>query len=453
MTPLALNGLGAPPLPGSLEETGLSRAVVAGLILKTLYLHGAQSGRSLSDRVRLSFAILDEEILLLQQRQLVEVRGAHGHSREAYVFDLTGEGRTRARELLKSNGYAGPAPVPSETYRWWVADQSVRRHPISPDRLRDGLTHLVLGSEFIDRLGPGVNSGTSVFLYGPPGNGKTEVAHSVARVMGTPTYVPYAVDFGGQVVQIYDPLCHRVCVDQEDDHSEAGLLLDGAKHDPRFLRVHRPAVVVGGELTLADLEFQELSEPGVFLAPPQMKANGGIFVVDDFGRQRVRPRDLLNRWMIPLDRGVDHLALPTGHKLEVPFDCLVFFATNLDPEDLVEEAFLRRIRHKIPIPGPTRRQFGQILRTVCEERGLSYAEDAVDLVFREFYERYGISPRSCHPRDLVADICDHARYRGVPPSLSEDLLRRACRSYFVNMDSSLPDGSESDREVGENGHE
>lgn len=426
-----------PPVPHALEDTGLTEAFVTDLLIKTLYVHGSQSGGDLSNRIHLSFGILDECLPIMQQRRFMEVRGTEGHGRRSYIFDLTSEGRARARELMEANAYVGPAPVPSDVYRWWVARQSVRNDPIPRERIREGLTHLVLDQNFLDRLGSGLNSGRSVFLYGHPGNGKTEVAFSVTEIIGSSIHIPYAVKIGGQMIQIYDPHVHTVR-EEEDTLVRFGpvdtdLFRDVPGHDPRFVRVRRPGVIVGGELTLDELDLQEGPRKGVFIAPPQMKANGGVFVLDDFGRQRVQPRDLLNRWMIPLDRGSDYLGLPTGHRLEVPFDCLVFFATNLNPADLVEEAFLRRIRHKIFMPNPTREQFAEIMRRVCAKRRIPYSGKAVDLVFDEFYEKLGIEPRSCHPGDIVADICDYAKYLGVGPSLDEKLLRHACLSYFIDI--------------------
>jgi len=438
--------LGFPPAPETLEEAGLTASFVLDLLLKMLYEHGARSGGYLSDQIKLPFAVLDEQLLVLQRRSLVEVRGTgtDAHGRRGYVFDLTSEGRARARELRETSGYVGPAPVSQEAYRWWVAVQSVRNHPVSREQIHAGLSHLVLDEAFIDRLGPGINSGKSIFLYGKPGNGKTEIAFAMAGIMGSSIYVPYAVDMDGHVIQVFDPNVHHET--ELDDDAASGirsdLLRDVSVHDPRFVRVRRPVVIVGGELTLDELELHQAASYGVSSAPPQMKANGGVFVIDDFGRQRVRPRDLLNRWMIPLDRGTDYLSLANGFKVEVPFDSLVMFATNLNPSDLVEEAFLRRIRYKLPMPNPSRKQFGEILRRGCEKRGMAYSEEAVDLVFDEFYGRRGFEPRSCHPGDLLADLCDVARYRGVEPVLSEDQMMDACLSYFIETpDMGMKEGA------------
>ena len=420
----------APPPPRTLEDTGLSAAFIEGLLLKALYAEGARAGERMAERLALPFPILDGCLLALQHRKLVGVRATEGPNRGLYVFEATSEGRQRARELLRANGYVGPAPVPRALYRAWVQRQSVRAAPLTRAQIHEGLSHMVLDEGFIDRLGPGINSGRSVFLYGEPGNGKTEVAFAVSRIMGSSVWVPYAVEAGGQIIRVHDPHVHE-SMEPEAPPEISSLLLDQRRHDRRFARVRRPSVVVGGELTLDDLELRAASEPGVFVAPPQMKANGGVFVIDDFGRQRVRPRDLLNRWMIPLDRGCDYLRLPDGDKLEIPFDVLVFFATNLDPADLVEEAFLRRIRYKIPMPDPTRAQYAEILRRVCRSRGIEYTDFAVELVFDGFYAEHRIAPRSCHPGDLVSVLCDAAHYRDVEPALTPAQVQDACRSYFL----------------------
>jgi predicted ATPase with chaperone activity len=424
-----------PPAPETLAETGLTANFVLDLLLKMLYEYGARSGAHLSDRIKLPFSILDEQLLTLQQRNLLEIRGtgADAHGRRGYIFELTSEGRARARELRETAGYVGPAPVTREVYRRWVAVQSIRNHPVPRDQIHAGLSSLVLDEAFIDRLGPGINSGKSIFLYGKPGNGKTEIAFAMAEIMGSSIFVPHAVELDGHVIQIFDPNVHIETEAEEYGVSKirSDLLRDVPDHDPRFVRVRRPVVIVGGELTLDELELHETAHYGVYSAPPQMKANGGVFVIDDFGRQRVRPRDLLHRWMIPLDRGTDYLSLTNGFKIEVPFDSLVIFATNLNPADLVEEAFLRRIRYKLPVPNPTRKQFGEILRRCCAKREIAYAEEAVDLIFDEFYGRRGFEPRSCHPGDLLADLCDVARYKGLDPVLGQEQIMDACLSYFL----------------------
>lgn len=425
-----------PPVPRSLDEAGLSLPFVSDLLLKTLYTRGTCSGTELVHLTRLPFALLDDPLMDIQQRHLIEVRGVEGHGRRGYLFDVTGEGRNRARELLSRSAYVGPAPVPGEAFRSWIRQQSLRTEHIPPDQIQRGFRHLVLDPVLVDRIGPGVNAGRSIFLYGPPGNGKTELAYAISGIMGASIYVPYTVDVAGQTIALFDPHVHEVVEDALEAHEEGAegpVVSTGPAFDPRFIRIRRPAVIVGGELTLDQLELEYDQATGVHVAPPQMKANGGVFVIDDFGRQRVRPRDLLNRWMIPLDRGIDFLNLPSGQKLEVPFDCLVVFSTNLNPSELVEEAFLRRIRYKILVDNPTKDAFTEIFRRLCVKKGIEFDLEAIDYIFGQYYEGQGVEPRACHPRDILADLTDMAEYAGIQPSLSRELLAEACQSYFIDL--------------------
>jgi predicted ATPase with chaperone activity len=425
----------APPVPRSLEEAGLTESFVSDLILKTLYSRGTLTGTGLVGLIRLPFGLLDDLLLDLQRRRLMEVRGSDGHSRRGYNFDLTTEGRTRAREALDTSGYVGPAPVPGDVYRNWIRKQSLRAERISPEQIKRGFQHLVLEPDFVDRIGPGINAGRSLFLFGPPGNGKTEVAYAISQILGTSIYIPRTVEVSGHPIALFDPYVHEVVDDggQPEDGPGGPVISTWPEFDPRFIRVRRPAVIVGGELTLDQLELQYDAAAGLYSAPPQMKANGGVFVIDDFGRQRVRPRDLLNRWMIPLDKGLDYLALRTGQKLEVPFDCLVVFSTNLNPADLVEEAFLRRIRYKLEMGNPSREAYGEIFRRMCNRKGIDYDPAAVDYIFNHYYGGQGIEPRACHPGDVISDLVDMAEFAGIGPTLSPELLADACESYFVAL--------------------
>ena len=431
----------APPVPETLEDTGLSAAAVSDLLLRTLNQQGARTGAQLEEFIRLPFHILDEELLNLQQRRFVEVRSTKGVGRRGYIFDLTGEGRTRVREILPSSRYVGPAPVPLSQY-WAVVDShKVEDVRISRHMVRDGFQHMVMDQELIDSLGPAVNSGKSLFLYGFAGNGKTTIAEAIAKMMGGAIYVPFAIEVEGQVITIFDPLHHRPIFDEETESAD-GWLKPAKGHDARFIRVHRPVVMVGGELTLDQLELQFDAQSGVFRAPPQVKANGGVFIIDDFGRQRVRPRDLLNRWMVPLEKDVDFLTLPMGPKLPVPFECLLIFSTNLDPSELVEEAFLRRIRYKILVGDPDREQYEEIFRRCCEARGIEYTSEAVQYIYDTYYDYYDVPARACHPRDIVSQVCDLAQYLEVEASLATPMLKLACGAYFLDM----PDPPAADEE-------
>jgi predicted ATPase with chaperone activity len=428
--------LTSPKVPESIEETGLSPEMILELLLKTLYVQGARSGQELVDSIRLPFTLVDEQLLRLQHQRLIEVKRTAGAGRGGYVFDLTSVGADRAREAMAAGQYVGPAPVPLDQYRAWVERQSIRHAHVTRERLAEGFAELVLDSSFIDQLGPAVNSAKSLFLFGDPGNGKTLMAEVIAGLLGGSIYLPYAVDIDGQIMVVYDPVYHRPAAESEVDHlprpEEPSWLRDVPDHDRRFARVQRPVVLTGGELTLEQLDLQYDRDTKMYQAPFQVKANGGVLILDDFGRQRVPPRELLNRWILPLEKRMDFLTLHTGAKFPVPFESLLIFATNLDPESLVEEAFLRRIHYKVRVESPTRVQYEEIFRRCATARDVAYRPEAVAQIYREFYEGREIAPRGCHPRDLIAHVCDAARYLEVEASLTPDLLDRACRSYFLD---------------------
>jgi predicted ATPase with chaperone activity len=425
-----------PPVPITTADTGLTPGLISELILKALYNLGARTGDQLRAFVRLPFGILDEQLVDLQQRRLIEVREG-GQSRVTYTFDLTGEGRSRARDAMDANGYVGPAPVPLTQYGRWVESQSVRGVHVTEETIRRGFSHLVFDDSFLDQLGPAINSGLSLFLYGHAGNGKTTIAEAISHMLGGHVYLPWALEVEGQIIVLYDPVYHDL-VDAEVDSSpdplaDSPLFHEGQPHDDRYAVIRRPVVFVGGELTLELLELQYDPHTRVYQAPPHVKASGGVFIIDDFGRQLVRPRDLLNRWMVPLEKRIDYLALRNGYKFPVPFDCLVIFSTNLNPLELVDEAFLRRIRYKIMVESPNRDQYNEIFRRCCEANGILYEPSRVDHIYRTFYERLRMAPRGCHPRDIVDTVCNVAKYEDVQPSLSIELLDRACRSYFLDI--------------------
>jgi predicted ATPase with chaperone activity len=422
----------APPIPERLADTGLTADFVRDLLLKTLYVQGTRTGQQLAEFVCLPFAMVDEELLTLQQRRFIEVRGTTGPNRGNYVFDLAGDGRQRAKDAIEASQYVGPAPVPLRQYQEQMAAQSIRHAHVTQPVLRDGLSHLVLGEELFDILGPAVNSSKSIFLYGHPGNGKTAIAEAVSQMLGGAVYVPYAVEIDGQIMTVFDPVHHELVPGSDAGDASDGIWLrTGPGHDRRFAYVRRPIVVTGGELTLDQLDLQYDPFTKLYQAPFQVKANGGVLIVDDFGRQRVPPRDLLNRWIVPLEKRQDYLTMHTGGKFPIPFDCLLVFATNLDPKELVEEAFLRRIHYKISIEDPTPAGYEEIFRKCCEAEGVVFEPAALAQVRRDFYQGRGIPARACHPRDILAHVADIAKYHDTTPRLTPELVDLACRSYFL----------------------
>jgi hypothetical protein len=401
-------------------------------VLKTLYVQGARLGQSLAEYLCLPFTLLDGIVLTLQQRRFIEVRGTSGPSRGSYTFDATTTGRERAKDALEANQYVGPLPVPFDYYKEWIDRQTIRNVHVNRQSVRDGFSGMVIDEKLFETLGPAVNSAKSLFLYGDPGNGKTMIAESIAGMLGGHLYVPHAVDLGGQTMIVHDPVYHRP-LDEPKTAASSIWKSDDAEYDRRFARVRRPVVMVGGELSLEQLDLQYDPFTKMYQAPFQVKANGGLLIIDDFGRQRVPPRELLNRWIVPLEKRIDFLSLHTGGKFPVPFDCLLVFATNLDPTDLVEEAFLRRIHYKVHVRSPTRAQYEEIFRRVCAAMHVRYDQGGIEYLYREYYGRRGIPPRACHPRDILEHVCDTARFRDVPPSFELDLLTESTDAYFLNV--------------------
>jgi predicted ATPase with chaperone activity len=308
-----------------------------------------------------------------------------------------------------------------------VQRQSISNIHVTPEELVKAFAHMVVPRETLAQLGPAVNSGKSIFLFGPPGNGKTTIAEVLVSLLKGEVVLPYAVEIDQQIIKVYDQVYHKMALDPAAS--------DRIRFDHRWVISKRPIVMTGGELTLETLDLIYDDTSKFYEAPFQLKANGGIFMVDDFGRQRVSPKDLLNRWIVPLEKRVDYLTLHTGKKIEIPFDMLIIFSTNLDPADLVDEAFLRRIRYKIGIESPSPEQFEEIFKRMCARKQVEYRSEAMSQIMG-IYRKKNLGLRSCHPRDIIEQLIDTARFLGQPPTLSPQLIEMACNSYFVTLDPS-----------------
>jgi hypothetical protein len=417
------------PEPKSLEETELTMGFLADLTLKLVYYKSDMSSVEISETLALPFVGVMERVLeFLKREELVEITGSKGFGERGYQWAISGRGIERAREALDRDQYIGAAPVPVERYNAMVHRQSMGELKVGPMDVRKALSHLVLSGELVNKIGPAVNSGRSLFIYGPPGNGKTVIAKSIIRMIRGDVYIPHAISIDGQIIRIYDEMNHKRMENEQGEGTGSSSRLD-----PRWIRIRRPEIIVGGELTMRNLDLIYDPISKTYEAPLQMKANNGLFVIDDFGRQAMRPQDLLNRWIVPLELRIDYLTLATGKKLEIPFDELIVFSTNLDPRDLVDDAFLRRIRHKLLIDFPDEKIYFQILQRECAVRNMELPPEAFVYLMQKHYITANRHLRSCHPRDILDQIDDIATYLGTKPVLSKQLIDAACDSYFAKI--------------------
>jgi len=415
------------PVVRSIEETGLSLGFLADLVLKFLYYRGSGvSGFDITEVIRLPFTgVLEPVMEFLKREQFCEVRGRGGIGESSYQYSISERGSNKAREVLERDMYVGPAPVTLDQYTKAMRQQALQQVIVHQRELRQALSHLVINPRTFDQIGPAANSARSIFLFGPPGNGKTSIAEAIGfLVMRGSIHIPHAIVVEGQLIKVFDRMNHvPVSIDE------------GASRvvDRRWIKIRRPLVVVGGELTLEtlDLTYSETSKN--YQAPYQVKANGGMFLIDDFGRQMVRPADLLNRWIVPLEKKADYLTLHTGSKIEVPFDVLIVFSTNLKPRDLVDEAFLRRIRHKIFVGNPNLDEYRELFIRMCKNRKVPYDEQGLVYLLKEHYQKKHLELRACHPRDILDQIVDIAHFMNVAPSMSRELIDQSCASYFVEL--------------------
>jgi MoxR-like ATPase len=403
--------------PRTIAELGMRRAIVEELAAKTLYLGGTMSTRELARQMRVSMNVADELMGRMRSAQLCQVTGMTAN---LPTVVLTDQGRRRALELLSQSQYSGAAPVSLESYVAQVRKQSVRNMIVRKADVERAFGDLIIDAKLLGQIGTGLNSGASIFVHGPAGVGKTAIAETMSRVLAEDdVWIPHAVEVDGQMIAVFDPMVHK----QVDT-------VEPETYDERWVRCQRPSVLVGGELTIDMLDLQFNTTTKFYSGPVQMKANNGVLILDDFGRQRVRPEELLNRWVVPLDRGIDFLTMAGGRKIEIPFEMLVVFSTNLDPADLVDAAFLRRMQTKIQVSTATDDQFRLIFQRVAARRGLTVDEGALnDLIvtIRDLHQDL----RACQPRDLVNQVCWAAQYEDRRPILDRPSLQVAVDAYFL----------------------
>ena len=415
-----------PPVPDSIEVLGISPSAVEQLILKHLYFRGELLGREMAIQLGLQFSLIDALLENLKRQHHVGVKKSMGMGNASAVFALTEAGRNLSREILESNQYAGPVPVPLEQYAEVVRQQRLTENWLSEDALSGAFKHLVVAEDILEQLGPAVNSNKSFLIYGQPGNGKTALAEAFLHIETDPIYMPYAIECQGNIVQLYDPIYHK-----KIESEAAKSAMNEAEFDGRWFKCQRPFIITGGELTLdmLDLSYNKVSK--VYDAPFQLKANNGIYLIDDFGRQRATPAEVLNRWIVPMERRVDYLTFQTGGKMTVPFEAFLIFSTNLRPDQLGDEAFLRRIQYKMFLRNPEAQEFIDIFNLYAATRGLDSPAGLAERFVQKHYVDGSKRLRRCHPRDVISHAVDVIHFKRLPMALTDTLLERAFRSCFV----------------------
>jgi predicted ATPase with chaperone activity len=414
-----------PAEPQSIDDLGVSPVVIEALVYKYVLQIGSTSGREIAKQLCLPYGILEEVLLALRSRQMLVHRG-QAHLND-YYYALTEEGAARARAATQACGYVGPVPVPLEDYIVSVEAQTIRAEAARREQLETAFRGISVEQELFDLLGPAVNSGAGLFLYGAPGNGKTTIAKRITRCFGQHVWIPRTLTEDGQFIKLFDASCH------EPVESSTESILTSASFDPRWIKIRRPTVVVGGELIMDNLELRHDPRTNVSEASIQLKSNCGCLLIDDFGRQRIDPTELLNRWIVPLENRLDYLTLATGKKIQVPFEQLIIFSTNLEPTDLADEAFLRRIPYKIEIKDPSLIEFTSLCESACQAFGCQFHAEAVSYLVETHYRPQNRALRRCHARDLLAQISSYCRYHDRPVEMRPDYLDRVVESYFTTV--------------------
>lgn len=424
-----------PPVPKTVEDTGLETNFLLNCLLRTMYISALQTIPEISEQIKLTRGVVEELLSFAKKESLVEIRGPSEKNVNIMRYALTNAGKERASEALDRCEYIGPVPIPLEMFQTQIQKQTITNEVIGIEKLKKALSHLVLSEDIIHKLGPAANSGRAVLIYGAAGNGKTSIAEAIVGAFEQPVYVPYCIEADGQIIKIYDPSVH-VSFSARDGAPGAGgysnpIFLPHLEHDPRWVRCKRPYIISGGELTLEMLDLDFDSHSKYYEAPLQMKAIGGIFVIDDFGRQRVRPHELLNRWIFPLERKVDYLTLHTGKKFALLFDQLVIFATNFPPEELMDPAQLRRVHYKMKINPPTVDEFKEIFQRICDSYGLHFSEEIMIYLLEAFYSKHNIPFAGFHPKFIAEHVIAACNYLGTPPRITHELLADSLENMVI----------------------
>jgi hypothetical protein len=419
----------APAEPESIEQLGLPESTIESLIFKTLYTRGDLYGGDLAHAMGLRYSVFQELLEALKMEHLVVIKRSIGVGGVGSIYSLSDAGKERARELMESDQYVGPAPVPLDQYKELVAQQRPAADWLTRDRLATAFKGLVVTERIISQIGPAISSANSLLIYGKPGDGKTALIEALANLDARPVFIPFAIECQGNIIQVFDPVYHFPIPEEEPS------VLSVARtpsYDRRWIKCRRPFIVTGGELTMdmLDLRFNHTSK--VYEAPFQLKANNGIYLVDDFGRQRATPAEVLNRWIVPMERHIDYLAFLTGGKMSIPFETFLVFSTNLNPSALGDEAFLRRIQYKMLLRGPAENEFIRIFEGFCAAKSLPCTRDTVTRFVQKHYKQTGKLFRRCHPRDVLCHLIDLIQFERLPYRVTDQLLDRAFDSCFLD---------------------
>jgi hypothetical protein len=420
----------APLQPETIDQTGLPESTIEHLVLKILYFRGDLYGQELSTAIGLKFSVIHDVVESLKLQHLIQVKRSLGMGNVGSVFALTEAGRGRARDCLESNHYSGPAPVPLDQYADMVRRQKLREGWLTKEALAKALRGLVVTERLLSQIGPAISSANSLLLYGKPGDGKTFLIESLANLDTAPIFLPYALECQGNIVQLFDPIYHERVAEEEDEPSVFAVS-EERTYDKRWAKCKRPFIVSGGELTLDMLDLRYNAASKVYEAPYQLKANNGIYLIDDFGRQRATPSEVLNRWIVPMERRVDYMSFLTGGKMTAPFEAFLVFSTNLNPADLGDEAFLRRMQYKLLLRSPAENEFIRIFESFCTTRRIPCSRDLIKWFVDKYYKQGKKPFRRCHPRDVLGHALNLIHFEKLPVALTAEVLDRAFESCFL----------------------